>query len=129
MARPRTEINYDQLDKLLGLQCTLRECAFYFKCSEDTIERAVKKDKKMTFNEYREIKRQSGLISLRRIQFHLAERSVPMAIFLGKNYLGQSDKGELQITTTSSPREFVKEKSVEELKYILGETDDDEDED
>lgn len=30
-------------------------------------------------------------MSLRRAQFRLAEKSAAMAIFLGKNYLGQSD--------------------------------------
>ena len=32
-----------------------------------------------------------GKTSLRRMQFKLAEKSAAMAIFLGKNYLGQSD--------------------------------------
>ena len=34
-----------------------------------------------------------GLVSLRRSQFALAKKSASMAIFLGKNYLGQSDRG------------------------------------
>lgn len=36
-------------------------------------------------------KRSGGRISLRRLQFKLAEKSAAMAIFLGKNILGQSD--------------------------------------
>src|SRR4029453_1455617 len=35
----------------------------------------------------------AGLVSLRRSQFNLAKKSASMAIFLGKNYLGQSDRG------------------------------------
>ena len=91
MARPRTKIQYSQLDKLLGLQCTLKECAFYFNCSEDTIERAVRRDKNTSFAEYRELKRQAGLISLRRSQFQLSEKNPSMAIWLGKQYLNQND--------------------------------------
>ena len=91
MARPRTKIQYSQLDKLLGLQCTLKECAFYFNCSEDTIERAVRRDKNTSFAEYRELKRQAGLISLRRNQFQLSEKNPSMAIWLGKQYLNQND--------------------------------------
>ncbi|HSE24819.1 MAG TPA: hypothetical protein VLB68_24370 [Pyrinomonadaceae bacterium] len=30
---------------------------------------------------------------LRRAQFNLAKKNASMAIFLGKNYLGQSDRG------------------------------------
>ena len=91
MGRKRTNINYSQLDKLLGLQCTLKECAFYFNCSEDTIERAVRRDKNTSFAEYRELKRQAGLISLRRSQFQLSEKNPSMAIWLGKQYLNQND--------------------------------------
>ena len=91
MARSRTKIQYSQLDKLLGLQCTLKECAFYFNCSEDTIERAVRRDKNTSFAEYRELKRQAGLISLRRSQFQLSEKNPSMAIWLGKQYLNQND--------------------------------------
>lgn len=39
--------------------------------------------------------REQGKVSLRRTQFRLAEKSAGMAIFLGKNYLDQSDKQEI----------------------------------
>jgi hypothetical protein len=39
-------------------------------------------------------KREGGKISLRRMQWQLAEKSPAMAIFLGKNHLGQTDKME-----------------------------------
>ena len=109
MARPRTKIQYSQLDKLLGLQCTLKECAFYFNCSEDTIERAVKRDKDMSFAEYRELKRSAGLISLRRYQFQLAQKSAVMAIFLGKQWLGQKDTTDTDETTLLRLDELLKE--------------------
>ena len=35
----------------------------------------------------------AGIVSLRRAQFKLATKNASMAIFLGKNYLGQSDQG------------------------------------
>lgn len=109
MARPRTKIQYSQLDKLLGLQCTLKECAFYFNCSEDTIERAVKRDTGLTFAEYREVKRQAGLISLRRSQFQLSERNPSMAIWLGKQYLNQKETSDTDETTLLRLDELLKE--------------------
>ena len=117
--RKRIEIDYKQLDKLLGLQSTLKECAFYFECSEDTIERAIKRDKGMSFNEYREIKRQAGFISLRRNQFQLAEKNPSMAIFLGKNYLGQTDKFENNIQMTQNQKLDFSGLSTEEIRKIL----------
>ena len=39
-----------------------------------------------------------GKMSLRRKQFALAEKNANMAIFLGKNYLDQKDKQEVEST-------------------------------
>lgn len=40
--------------------------------------------------------RMQGKVSLRRIQYSLAPKSAAMAIFLGKNELGQSDRQDIQ---------------------------------
>ena len=99
MGRPKKEISKEQFEKLCGLQCTLEEIAGFFNCSADTIERFAKSTYNKTFAEtYKEYSAQ-GKISLRRYQFKLAEKSAAMAIFLGKNMLGQTDKQEI---TTSN---------------------------
>lgn len=95
MARPRKEIDQTEFEKLCGLQCTLDEIAGWFKCSEDTIERWCKRTYKAGFAEVFSEKRGQGKIALRRIQFDLAKKDSRMAIFLGKNYLGQTDKKEI----------------------------------
>ena len=51
MARKRIDIDFTQMDKLLAMQATLKEVAFYFNCSEDTVERATKREKGMTFEQ------------------------------------------------------------------------------
>ena len=89
--RPKKEIDKDQFQKLCGIQCTLAEIAGFFDCSEDTIERWCKETYKQNFAEAFKIYSASGKISLRRMQFKLAEKSAAMAIFLGKNYLNQKD--------------------------------------
>ena len=89
--RPRKKIDKEQFEKLCGIQCTLSEIAGFFDCSEDTIERWVKRTYKETFAETYKNYSANGKISLRRFQFKLAEKSAAMAIFLGKNYLGQTD--------------------------------------
>lgn len=85
------KIDPAEFEKLCALQCTLAECAGWFDCSEDTIEKFCKKQYGTTFTDIFHQKRGKGLISLRRKQFQLAEKSAAMAIFLGKNYLGQRD--------------------------------------
>ena len=91
MGRPRIEIDEAQFKKLCGIHCTKEEIAGFFDCSEDTIENWCKRTYHETFSAVFKKHSMQGKISLRRIQFKLAEKSVPMAIFLGKNYLGQTD--------------------------------------
>lgn len=99
MGRPRIEIDREDFEKLCFMHCTLKEIAGWFKCSEDTIERWCKRELKMTFAESYEKYSASGNISLRRFQWKLAETNVTMAIWLGKQYLGQSDKQDVAIST------------------------------
>lgn len=98
MARPRIEIDAEQFEKLCFMQCTLKEIAGWFKCSEDTIERWCKRELKMSFADAYERYSAGGKISLRRYQWKMAEHNCSMAIFLGKQYLGQSDQQELKVS-------------------------------
>ena len=93
MARPKKEIDQEQFEKLCGLQCTKEEVADWFDCSEDTIEPWCKATYDESFAVVFAKKRQVGKVSLRRMQWKLAQKNASMAIFLGKNYLGQSDEG------------------------------------
>ena len=91
MARPRKKIDKDYFEKLCSLQCTEEEIAAFFDCSVDTIENFCKREYKDRFTEVFKRKRDVGRISLRRTQWKLAEKSPTMAIFLGKQFLGQTD--------------------------------------
>lgn len=99
--RPRKEIPRAEFEKLCGLQCTKDEIAAFFECSEDTIERWCKRTYKKTFAVVFKEKRGLGHISLRRMQMQLAKKSAAMAIFLGKNYLGQTDRPQAEIAAES----------------------------
>lgn len=75
----------------LGLiQATIRECAAVFHVDPTTFERFLN-DQPGAREAYQDGQGE-GMISLRRTQFALATNSAPMAIFLGKNFLGQTDK-------------------------------------
>lgn len=105
--RPRKEIDKELFKKLCGIMCTLDEIAGMFDCSPDTIERWCKREYKLNFAEVYKIESAKGKTSLRRYQFKLAQKSAAMAIFLGKNYLGQTDKQE--VTMQSNDDETIKE--------------------
>ena len=107
MARPRIDIDADQFKKLCSIQCTLSEIASWFKCSEDTIERWCRRELGMSFADAFKTFSADGKISLRRTQFKLAEHNTSMAIWLGKQYLGQKDFIDVQAPTTESAIENI----------------------
>lgn len=96
--RPKVEIDQKLFKRLCSMFCTKEEIAGVFECSEDTIERWCKRTYHMNFADVFKKECAHGKISLRRNQFKLSEKSAAMAIFLGKNWLGQSDKIEQTVT-------------------------------
>lgn len=84
-------------ENLCFLQCTESEIAGVFDVDEDTLETWIKKTYNMRFSEVFKRKSASGKMSVRRAQFRLAENNATMAIWLGKQYLGQTDKVENQV--------------------------------
>ena len=90
MARPKFKIDYEMVEKLAGIQCTQQEIASFLGCSVDTLQRDEK------FCGLYKKGQENGKMSLRRIQYKLAEKNPTMAIFLGKQYLGQRDNIEVE---------------------------------
>lgn len=95
--RPKFIIDYDKAEKLSSIQCTIKEIASVLGCSEDTLER----DEKFCGLHKRGL--ENGKASLRRLQWKSAEGgNVTAQIWLGKQYLGQRDKEDVQTTSTTS---------------------------
>lgn len=113
MGRPKKDIDPDKFEKLCSIMCTEEEIAGFFDCSIDTINNFCKNQYGMTFSDAFKKYSAKGKMSLRRIQFKLAETNASMAIFLGKNYLGQTDKAEFEIGKTKAETELTKAKTAE----------------
>ena len=94
MARPRKEIDNKIFESLCKLQCTREEICSFLDVTDKTLETWCKRTYGENFSSVFAKKREGGKISLRRAQFRLAEKNAAMAIFLGKQYLGQSDNPE-----------------------------------
>lgn len=92
MGRPRKQIDKTEFEKLCCYQFTEKELAAWFGVNVDTILAWCKRTYGMSFSEIFRQKRVIGNILLRKIQWDMAKKSPTMAIFLGKNYLGQKDK-------------------------------------
>ena len=85
----RAAIDLAELEKLCALHPSDAELASWFGVSTKTIER---RKSEAAFAEAMERGRARGKLNLRRIQNKMAENNAAMAIFLGKNLLGQSDQ-------------------------------------
>ena len=81
------------IETLAGYMCTDEEIANALDVTVDTLTNKRNKD---TFSECKLKGLGKGKVSLRRMQFRLAEKNASMAIFLGKNILGQTDGLSLQ---------------------------------
>lgn len=96
VARPRKEIDQKDFESLCALQCTREEICGFFDISEKTLDSWCKRTYGQSFSLVFNQKRGKGKISLRRAQFRLAEKNANMAIWLGKQWLGQKDTVEIE---------------------------------
>jgi len=86
--RPAIEIDFDILENLCRMFCTLEEIAGCFSCSEDTIQRRIREEYDMTFAEYWKQFSAHGKMSLRRKQFESAMNgNTALLIYLGDKFL------------------------------------------
>ena len=109
MGRPKKVIDQRQFESMCGYQCTLEEICGILGVTDVTLNTWCKETYGTTFSEVFKEKRSLGRMSLRRTQFKLAEKNATMAIFLGKQYLGQTDHVEVVDNTP-----------IERLDAILG---------
>lgn len=115
MGRKKAEFDKKTFVDLVGLGCNQQEICWFFRdntgkpANIDTLSRWCKREFKLTFQEYKKVN--GGVarnIQLRKNQLELSKKNAAMAIFLGKNYLGQKDAIE---TTDNTP--------IEKLDAIL----------
>ena len=91
MSRPKKEIDGDLVQKLAEIQCTGREMAAICECDEKTLRNRFSAE----IAKGREV----GKMALRRKQWATAQQgNVAMLIWLGKQWLGQSDKSQVEMT-------------------------------
>lgn len=108
-SRPPINIDFKVLEKLCQMQATEEEIAAWFDISIETLSTKIKQFYKITFLEYFKKHAGKGKISLRRTQFKHADKSVPMSIFLGKQYLNQRDKHEYSDVSEKELNQAIKE--------------------
>jgi len=119
LGRPIKDIDMEEVKKLCGIHCTKAEVAGWFNVSDDTIERRCKSEG-FTWSEYFERFSASGKISLRRKQFQVAiDGNVSMLIWLGKQFLGQTDTRQVEMLNEKDTKDdWLKKLSDDDLVII-----------
>jgi hypothetical protein len=99
----RKTIDWDRVNELLEKQCSGLQIAAHLGLDEDTLYNRCKSDKQHTWSDYASKMKSSGHVILREKQWDLAmQGDKTMLIFLGKQYLDQSEKQ--KIDTTGIPQ-------------------------
>lgn len=94
--RPEFVVDWDMVDKLLGIQCVQTEVAAVVGCTPETLRHACRRDHHMTWREYSAEKAGIGKAALRRRMFQGAMAgNARLMVFLAKNYLGMTERTEV----------------------------------
>jgi hypothetical protein len=88
----RKPVNFQLFEDLCALQCTQQDICHVMKIDEKTLCKAVLNNYKIPYSQAYKNYSEMGKCSLRRNQFNLSKTNAAMAIFLGKNWLGQTDE-------------------------------------
>jgi len=92
------DIDFEDFEKCCQMQCTQEEIAGWFEIDEETLVRRVTEHYNKSFSDVYKKYSANGKCSLRRRQFRRAANGDRvMMIWLGKQYLGQSDKIEQKV--------------------------------
>jgi len=97
--RPKAVIDWAKVDRYLQAQCEGTGIAGLLGVHPNTLYEACKKDHKISFSEYSANKKSEGKEILRAKQFQVAmEGDKTMLVWLGKQYLEQKEKSEVEAT-------------------------------
>lgn len=116
--RPPKEINQKQFEALCKIQCTEEEICSVLGVDEATLIKWCKATYGETFSKIFKDKKLGGKASLRRTQWKLAEKNVKMSIWLGKQYLGQSEQ--IQTHEAQRTQETIEGLKGLEIKFVDG---------
>jgi len=118
MARPRKEIDQNQLESLCRLNPTLKDVAAFFQCSEDTVERRCAEYGYKDFADARQQNMVHTRLGVIRKAVEMANNgNVPMLIFTLKNLCGWADKQESTVGLDKETTNALK------LNYALPDAD------
>jgi|SRR5882757_6174455 len=104
--RPRKEINWQLFEDLCSIQCTQGEIASVLHLDVSTLHDRAEEYYSLKYPEVYKKFSEIGKISLRRLQFKHAQKSFAMAIWLGKQWLGQRENDPMIMAPPELTQQF-----------------------
>lgn len=95
--RPEKPINWEMFEQLCALQCTQDEMASFLHVCGDTLSDRARQYYGEEYSTIYKRYSETGKCSLRRNQFVMSKKNASMAIWLGKQWLGQKDMSKEEI--------------------------------
>ena len=118
-SRAKFRSDWVVVDRCAEIQCSVTEISYILGISLETFTRRVAEIHNTTPGAYVESKSAKGKMNLRRKQYKIALKgNASMLIWLGKNWLGQTDKA--QVETTHKVRGLDKKVGEFLRRDILG---------
>lgn len=100
---PPFPIDWTKVDNFLIAGASGIQIAAVLGCHQETLYEACKREKHMLFSDYSICKYEKGNAMLLGVQYDMAiKRDRTMAVWLGKNRLGQTDKIDSKIESTNT---------------------------
>ncbi len=139
MSRPKTAIDWEKVNEYLKAQCSKTSIAEVLGINVETLYRRCKEEFNIGFDAYSQQKRSEGKEALRKLQYdtafgkvnekyieklkdtiYICEPNTTMMIWLGKQYLEQSDKVEAKNQNTNIEIDIKdKDEVSKRLKDVL----------
>lgn len=113
------KIGKKKFEAMCAIMCTKKEIANIFEVDEDTLNTWCKNTYGETFSATYKKKASNGKMSLRRFQFKQAEKNSTMAIWLGKQWLGQKDYQEAELAVKKTPKIDISVIDNSDLESVL----------
>lgn len=127
--RKKAVIDAETFEGLCKIQCTKIEICDILGVSDKTIDKWCREYYKRDYSDVYRQKSAGGKMSIRRRQFEMAKDSAAMAIWLGKQYLGQMEpvtekekaqtellKAQTEILKAGKGQDVVKVQIIEDLE-------------
>jgi hypothetical protein len=89
-------MNQKQFETMCTLQCPIEEICEYFTCTVDDLDLWCLASYGLNLTKMHLKGKSKGRIQIRSIQRNLARRNATLAVWLGRQYLGQTNIAELE---------------------------------